>query len=71
MRAKKKLYEQNFDEMTPELEQEEERKFRLMDSENHGFITWSDFIEFEAADILAKRNKVSLLNIWFWESILF
>ena len=57
--AKRKLYEENLEEMTPELKEKEINRFRLIDLNNHGIITWNEFIEFEAADLLAKKNKVN------------
>jgi hypothetical protein len=63
MQAKRLLYAQNFEEMTEEDEIEEERRFRLMDYNNCGFITWNAFIEFEAANLISKKNKVSVLLV--------
>ena len=66
MQAKRKLYKKNFEEMTPEREKEEEKRFKLIDLENNGIITWNDFIEFEASNLIAKKNKVNkLFNLFF------
>ena len=61
---KRKLYEEDGDtKMTSELELEEFRRFKLIDISNSGAITWNDFVEFETADLLAKKNKVKHKNI--------
>jgi hypothetical protein len=70
MHAKRILYAENFEEMTEEIDLEEERRFRLIDYNNLGFITWNAFIEFEAANLISKRNKVKQkwrfsINIFF------
>lgn len=57
MKVKKKIYEENGDEMTPERQLEELRRFKLMDLENTGSITWNDFVDFETANLLSKKIK--------------
>jgi hypothetical protein len=52
------LYEKNFEEMTDEQEKEEEKRFRLTDINKNGIITWNEFIDFEASNLIAKKNKV-------------
>ena len=60
--VKRKLYEEEIDsKMPPEIELEEYRKFNLIDSDKSCAITWNEYVEFETANILSKRNKVILL----------
>jgi hypothetical protein len=37
---------------------EEKIKFKLIDVDSNGYITWSEYLEFETAEILSKMNKV-------------
>jgi len=47
--------------MPPEIELEEYRKFNLIDSDKSCAITWNEYVEFETASILSKRNKVIIM----------
>lgn len=58
MSIKQKLYEQDGELMTEQRRLVEEQRFNLIDKDNSGTITWSEFVEFEAANLLAKKNKV-------------
>jgi hypothetical protein len=49
--------------MTTENELEEKRRFHLMDLENSGSITWNEFVNFETANLLSKKNKVKYFEI--------
>lgn len=62
MKVKKKLYEQEGELMDKETMLKEQRRFKLMDKDKSGSITWNEFIEFEAANLLAKKNKIELSN---------
>lgn len=53
------LEEDGENKMTSEIELEEYRRFKLIDSNNSGAITWNEYVEFETADLLAKKNKVN------------
>jgi hypothetical protein len=48
--------------MTYEIEIEEFRRFRLIDSDQSNAITWNEFVEFETSNLLAKKNKVRNLS---------
>jgi Ca2+-binding EF-hand superfamily protein len=60
MNIKKKIYEQDGEILTEEKRQLEENRFYLIDKDKSGTITWSEFVEFEAANLLARKNKVLL-----------
>lgn len=45
--------------MTNENEIEEKKRFSLMDLDNTGSITWNEFVDFETANLLSKKNKVN------------
>ncbi|CAF0733223.1 unnamed protein product [Brachionus calyciflorus] len=62
MNVKQKLYEKDGEVMSVDKYQEEERRFRLIDKDSSGSITWNEFCEFEAANLLAKKNKIELSN---------
>ena len=44
--------------MTTENETEEKKRFNLMDLDKTGSITWNEFVDFETANLLSKKNKV-------------
>ena len=48
--------------MTEEQQAHERTRFHLMDLENNGYITWNEFLDFEASELLSKKNKVELSN---------
>lgn len=59
MNIKRQMYEEDEGEiMSEEREKMEEIRFKLIDKDRSGTITWTEFVEFEAADLLAKKNKV-------------
>lgn len=49
--------------MTNENEMEEKKRFQLMDLDNTGSITWNEFVDFETASLLSRKNKVRLQQI--------
>lgn len=53
------MYEEDGEVLTKEKELLEKSRFKLIDKDLSGTITWSEFVEFEAADLLSKKNKVS------------
>lgn len=59
--VKRKLLEANGDEMTDEKYLDEEKKFRHMDTENSGSITWNEFLKYESASLIARKNKVNFV----------
>lgn len=58
MKIKRKMYEEDGEVLTRERETLEKARFKLIDKDRSGTITWSEFVEFEAADLLSKKNKV-------------
>lgn len=62
IRIKKKMAEDDGGLMTTENEIEEKRRFHLMDLNNTGSITWNEFVDFETAHLLSRKNKVELSN---------
>ena len=46
------------EKMSEEDIKNEERRFRLIDMDDSGTITWNEFVDFETADLLSKKNKV-------------
>lgn len=44
--------------MNDQEQEEEIRCFKLMDNDNTGFITWTEYLDFEVANLLTKKNKV-------------
>lgn len=58
MKIKRKMYEEDGEVLTKEKELLEKSRFKLIDKDLSGTITWSEFVEFEAADLLSKKNKV-------------
>ncbi len=44
--------------MNVQDQEEEIRCFKLMDNDNTGFITWTEYLDFEVANLLTKKNKV-------------
>lgn len=52
------MYEEDGEVLTKDRELFEKARFRLIDKDKSGTITWSEFVEFEAADLLSKKNKV-------------
>ena len=55
------MKQQKGEKMTEEEIKNEERRFRLIDMDDSGTITWNEFIDFETADLLARKNKVIML----------
>lgn len=62
LRVKKKMAEDDGGLMTHENETEEKKRFNLMDLDKTGSITWNEFVDFETANLLSKKNKVELSN---------
>lgn len=62
LRIKRKMCEDDGGLMTNENEIEEKKRFSLMDLDNTGSITWNEFVDFETANLLSKKNKVELSN---------
>lgn len=58
MNIKRKMYDEDGETLTKEKEIVEKSRFKLMDKDKSGTITWSEFVEFEAADLLSRKNKV-------------
>ncbi len=56
---KKRTAQKNGDTMSAERLRDEERRFRLIDVNNSGSISWNEFVDFESAEILSKKNKVT------------
>jgi Ca2+-binding EF-hand superfamily protein len=52
------MYDEDGETLTKEKEIVEKSRFKLMDKDKSGTITWSEFVEFEAADLLSRKNKV-------------
>lgn len=63
MKIKQKMYEEDGEVLTREKEYLEKARFKLIDKDQSGTITWSEFVEFEAADLLSRKNKV--INVAF------
>lgn len=61
IKVKKRLLEEDGDVMTSEKYFQEETKFRLMDKDSSGSITWNDFFQYETANLIARKNKVILV----------
>ena len=59
LKVKRKICEDDGGLMTPETELEEKRRFNLMDLDKSGSITWNEFVDFETANLLSKKNKAS------------
>ena len=60
--VKKEILEQYGQDMTPQEEDQERRRFILMDTDHSGSITWNEFINYEAPSLLSIKNKVELAN---------
>jgi hypothetical protein len=58
LRVKRKIAEEDGGMLTAENEKEEIRRFHLMDLDNTGTITWNEYVDFETASLLSKKNKV-------------
>lgn len=58
MKIKRKIAEEDGGMLTPENEAEEKRRFALMDLDKTGTITWNEFVDFETASLLSRKNKV-------------
>ena len=56
--VKKQLYEEKNEKITEQILAEEKIKFKLIDVDSNGYITWNEYLEFETAEILSKMNKV-------------
>lgn len=66
MSIKRKLFEQKGYVDVEERLAEEERIFKLIDSDDTGFVTWNEYCEFEAASLLTKKNKVNSNFLLFY-----
>lgn len=58
LKIKRKIAEEDGGMLTPENEIEEKRRFNLMDLDKTGTITWNEFVDFETASLLSRKNKV-------------
>jgi len=56
--VKRQIYQEKNEIITDELLAEEKIKFKLMDVHSQGHISWSEYLVFETAEILSKKNKV-------------
>lgn len=74
IKVKKKALEDNGDVMTEDNYLQEEIKFRFMDKDSSGSITWNQFLQYETASLIARKNKVILAfvrTIFIWLFYLF
>ena len=56
--VKKQLYEEKNEKITEQILAEDKIKFKLIDVDSNGYITWNEYLEFETAEILSNMNKV-------------
>lgn len=56
------MYQEDGEVFNKEKEVMERARFSLIDKDGSGTITWNEFVEFEAADLLSKKNKVGERN---------
>jgi hypothetical protein len=72
MKVKKELFRNDHGRLwSPDEELEEKRRFHLIDTDNSGTVAWSEFINYEAAQLLIRKNKVNNnLLFFFWYNII-
>ena len=61
IRITEEMVIENGDLFDEERKIEEINRFKLIDSNNRGHFTWSEYLEFKTGELLSKRNKVIFL----------